>query len=89
MINFLFLLDKFKIDGYIIPKNDEYFNEYISPSEDRLKFYQISQVQQDLQLYLKIKSIYLLMGDTQFKLKNNQVKNLKLLLYLINFLKMS
>ena len=38
MINFLFLLDKFKIDGYIIPKNDEYFNEYISPSEDRLKF---------------------------------------------------
>ena len=38
MINFLLLLNKFKIDGYIIPKNDEYFNEYISPSEDRLKF---------------------------------------------------
>jgi len=26
------------IDGYIIPKNDEYFNEYVSPSNDRLKF---------------------------------------------------
>ena len=38
MINFLFLLDKFKIDGYIIPKNDEYFNEYIHPSKDRLNF---------------------------------------------------
>ena len=38
MINFLFLLDKFNIDGYIIPKNDEYFNEYIHPSKDRLKF---------------------------------------------------
>ena len=25
-----------KIDGYIVPKNDEYFNEYSSP--DRLKF---------------------------------------------------
>ena len=30
--------EKYKIDGYIIPKNDEYFNEYISSSEDRLKF---------------------------------------------------
>ena len=26
------------IDGYLVPKNDEYFNEYISLSDDRLKF---------------------------------------------------
>ena len=26
---------KFNIDGYVVPKNDEYFNEYSSP--DRLK----------------------------------------------------
>ena len=26
------------IDGYIVPKNDEYFNEYIKQSKDRLKF---------------------------------------------------
>ena len=32
------LFKKFKIDGYIVPKNDEYFNEYINPSNDRLKF---------------------------------------------------
>ena len=32
------LLEKYKIDGYIIPKNDEYFNEYVSPSKDKLKF---------------------------------------------------
>ncbi len=32
------LLEKHKIDGYIVPKNDEYFNEYVSPSKDRLKF---------------------------------------------------
>ena len=25
-----------KIDGYVVPKNDSYFNEYSSP--DRLKF---------------------------------------------------
>ena len=28
----------FSIDGYLIPKNDEYFNEYVSESKDRLKF---------------------------------------------------
>ncbi len=32
------LFKRFKIDGYIVPKNDEYFNEYIDPSNDRLKF---------------------------------------------------
>tara|TARA_Y100000590_G_scaffold463441_1_gene630199 strand:+ start:368 stop:2068 length:1701 start_codon:yes stop_codon:yes gene_type:complete len=26
------------LDGYIVPKNDEYFNEYVSSSKDRLKF---------------------------------------------------
>ena len=32
------LFNKNKINGYIIPKNDEYFNEYIHNSKDRLKF---------------------------------------------------
>ena len=27
-----------KIDGYIIPKNDEFFGEYISKDKDNLKF---------------------------------------------------
>ena len=32
------LLKKYRIDGYIVPKNDEYFNEYVSLAKDRLKF---------------------------------------------------
>ena len=28
----------YKLDGYLVPKNDEYFNEYVNKSEDRLKF---------------------------------------------------
>ena len=28
----------FMIDGYLVPKNDEYFNEYVSKSRERLKF---------------------------------------------------
>ena len=32
------ILKKEKIDGYIIPKNDEFFGEYISDHKDRLKY---------------------------------------------------
>ena len=28
----------YELDGYLVPKNDEYFNEYVSQSSDRLKF---------------------------------------------------
>ena len=28
----------YNIEGYIVPKNDEFFGEYISDSRDRLKF---------------------------------------------------
>jgi len=28
----------YKLDGYLVPKNDEYFNEYVSQSNERLKF---------------------------------------------------
>ena len=38
MQNLKRLFDRFDIDGYIVPKNDEYFNEYVSSSKDRLKF---------------------------------------------------
>ena len=32
------LFYKHGVDGYIVPKNDEYFNEYIPAHKDRLKF---------------------------------------------------
>ncbi len=32
------LFDKEKIDGYIIPKNDHFFGEYVSDFNDRLKY---------------------------------------------------
>ncbi len=32
------LFSNHNIDGYIVTKNDEFFNEYVSPSTDRLKF---------------------------------------------------
>ena len=38
MNKFKKLFNKYKIDGYIVPKNDEYFNEYVPEYKDRLKF---------------------------------------------------
>ena len=32
------LINYYGLDGYIIPKNDEFFNEYVAPFKDRLKF---------------------------------------------------
>ena len=32
------LFKKFKIDGYIVPKNDEFFGEYIPENKDNLKY---------------------------------------------------
>ena len=32
------LLSKYNLDGYIIPKNDEFFGEYIPDNKDRLKY---------------------------------------------------
>ena len=38
MKNFKKFFERYGIDGYIVPKNDEYFNEYVPSSKDRLKF---------------------------------------------------
>ena len=32
------ILSREKIDGYIIPKNDEFFGEYVFADNDRLKY---------------------------------------------------
>ena len=32
------LLSKYNLDGYIIPKNDEFFGEYIPENKDNLKY---------------------------------------------------
>ena len=64
-----------QFDGYIIPKNDEYFTEYskINNLEKVTNFTGSA----GFILILKKKIIYLLMVDIQFKQKNNQEKNLK------------
>ena len=59
-----------KIDGYIIPKNDEYFSEYISYHNDRLNY--ISNFSGSFGFALILKNINYLFVDGRYTL---QAKN--------------
>ena len=71
-----------KIDGYIIPKNDEFFCEYSPSHNDRLKYITNFTGSYGFALILKKKIIYLLMEDILYKLKIKVENILKLLLFL-------
>ena len=68
---------KYEIDGYIVPKNDDYFTEY--SKINRLKIISNFTGSAGLAVILKKKIIYLQMEDILFKVKLNLVKILKLL----------
>ena len=72
------LREKFKqydIDGYIIPKNDEYFSEYAK--NDRLKNITGFSGSAGFAVVLKKKIFYLLMEGILFKHINNLLKILR------------
>ena len=75
------LINKFTeygIDGYIVPKNDDYFTEY--SKINRLKIISNFTGSAGLAIILKKKIIYLQTEDTQSKVKLNLAKILKLLI---------
>ena len=62
-----------KIDGYIIPKNDEFFSEYIPDHNDRLNFISGFSGSYGLALILKDKN-YLFVDGRYTLQANNQSK---------------
>ena len=58
---------KYNIDGYVVPKNDEYFTEY--SRINRLKIISNFSGSAGVAIILKKKIIYLLTEDIQFKVK--------------------
>ena len=56
-----------KIDGYIIPKNDEFFGEYVPKHNDRLKF--ISNFSGSYGFALILKDINYLFVDGRYTLQ--------------------
>ena len=76
----------YKLDGYLVPKNDEFFGEYVPETKDNLKFISNFSGSYGFALILKKKIICLLMVDILFRQKFKVEKYLKLLQYLKNFL---
>ena len=88
IINLRKFFKSFAIDGYLIPKNDEYFNEYVTESKDRLKFISNFSGSAGFAIILKKKIIFLLTEDTLYKVEFSQEKILILSQYQKNFLRM-
>ena len=79
------LMLKHGLDGYIIPKNDEFFTEYVPNSKDKLNFISNFSGSYGFAVILK-KIIYLLMEDIHYKQKLKVERNLRLLQFQINIL---
>ena len=79
MKNYIKLLkskfDKYKIDGYVVPKNDDYFTEY--SKINRLEVISKFTGSAGLAIILKNKNLLLLTEDTQYKVKLSLEKILK------------
>ena len=58
-------LSRLNLDGYIIPKNDEFFSSDIEPNEDRLRFISNFTGSYGLALILKTISNNIWKGDRQ------------------------
>ena len=56
------LFFRYNIDGYIVPKNDEFFGEYVSPRDDRLKYISNFSGSAGFALILKNKSYLFIDG---------------------------
>ena len=52
------LLTRFNLDGYIIPKNDEFFNEYVPKNKDNLRFISNFSGSSGFALILKKKKLH-------------------------------
>ena len=69
----------FMIDGYLIPKNDEYFNEYVSQSKDRLKFISNFSGSAGFAIILKNKNYLFVDGRYTIQAKIQSGKNFKII----------
>ena len=63
------LLNQYNLDGYLIPKNDEFFGEYIPENKDRLNF--ISNFSGSYGFALVLKNKNYLFVDGRYTLQAN------------------
>ena len=69
----------FMIDGYLVPKNDEYFNEYVSKSSERLKFISNFSGSAGFAIILKNKNYLFVDGRYTIQSRIESGKNFKII----------
>ncbi len=79
MKNLKKFLKRYKIDGYIVPKNDEYFNEYVHSSKDRLKFVSSFSGSAGFAIILKNKNYLFIDGRYTIQARNQSGKKFKVI----------
>ena len=72
-------LKREKIDGYMIPKNDEFFGEYVPNHNDRLNFISNFSGSYGLALILKNKNYLFVDGRYTLQANNQSKKNFKVI----------
>jgi len=71
--------NSFMIDGYLVPKNDEYFNEYVTQASDRLKFISNFSGSAGFAIILKNKNYLFVDGRYTIQGKIQSGKNFKII----------
>ena len=71
------LLKVYKLDGYIVPKNDEFFGEYIDNRDDRLNFISLFSGSAGYGLILKKRAYLFVDGRYTLQAKKESNKNFK------------
>ena len=73
------LFNYYQIDGYVIPKNDEFFGEYIPKNKDNLKFISHFSGSYGFALILKKNNYLFVDGRYTLQAKMQSGKNFKIL----------
>jgi len=71
--------DNYNIDGYLVPKNDEYFNEYVNQSSDRLKYISNFSGSAGFAIILRNKSYLFVDGRYTIQAKIQSEKKFKII----------
>ena len=75
------IFKKEKIDGYIIPKNDEFFSEYVPEYNDRLNFISRFTGSYGFALVLKDKNYLFVDGRYTIQAQKESASNFKIVNY--------
>ena len=73
------LISNLKIDGYLVPKNDEFFSEYVPENKDNLNYITNFSGSSGFALILKDKNYLFIDGRYTLQAKNQSGKNFEII----------